>query len=115
MYSLVLMVMFEVGKLDAVMAAWRAAGAPAITILDSVGTREMDEHGRSDDLPLMPTIKDLLRGDDSPRKTMFTIIENPVVDPIIEATEGILGDLTQPRKGILVVLPLGRVVGYRKA
>lgn len=114
MHNLVLMVLFEVGKLNAVMAAWQEAGAPAITILDSVGSREMDEHGRGDDLPLMPTIKDLLRGDESPRKTMFSVVEDGAVDPIIEATESLLGDLTQPRKGILVVLPLARVVGYRK-
>ena len=52
MYSLVLFVLHDMSQLNAVMTAWRKAGAPAITILDSVGTREIDEHGRRDDLPI---------------------------------------------------------------
>lgn len=113
MYSLVLIVLHEVSELDHVMTAWRGAGAPAITILDSVGTRELDEHTRSDDLPLMPSIKDLLQADDAPRKTMFAIVEDSIVEPIIKATEDILGDLAEAHKGILVVLPIAKVIGYR--
>ncbi len=113
MYSLVLIVLHEMSQLDAVLTAWREAGAPAVTILDSVGTREMDEHGRRDDLPLMPTIKDLLQSDDAPRKTMFSIVESETVDALIKATEEVLGDLTKEGKGILVVFDLAKVVGYR--
>ena len=114
MYSLVLFVLHDMSQLDAVMTAWREAGVPAITILDSVGTRELDEHGRRDDLPLMPTIKDLLQGDDAPRKTMFSIVENAVVDALVRATEEVLGDLSEEGKGILIVMELSRVVGFRE-
>jgi hypothetical protein len=113
MYSLVLFVLHEMSQLDEVMTAWREAGAPAITILDSVGTREMDEYGHRDDLPLMPTIKDLLQGDDAPRKTMFSIVENASVDALIKATEEVVGDLSEEGKGILAVMELSNVVGYR--
>ena len=113
MYNLVLIVLHEVSELNHVMSAWREAGAPAITILDSVGTRELDEHARTDDLPLMPTIKDLLQADDAPRKTMFAVVEDDIVEPIIKATEEILGDLGKAHKGILIVLPIAKVIGYR--
>ncbi len=113
MYSMVLFVLHDMNRLDAVMNAWREAGAPAITILDSVGTREIDEHGRRDDLPLMPTIKDLLQGDDAPRKTMFSIVENATVDALVEATEEVVGDLSEAGQGILAVMELSRVVGFR--
>lgn len=113
MHSLVVMVLFEVSQLAAVMTAWREAGAPAITILDSVGTRELEERARGDDLPLMPSIRDLLHGDEGPRKTLFSVVDEHVVDTIIKETEALVGDLSEPRKGILFVLPLSKVVGYR--
>ena len=115
MYSLVLIVLHEVSRLDEVMTAWREAGAPAITILDSVGTRELDEQASRDDLPLIPSIKHLLQAEDAPRKTMFAVVENDTVDAIVDATEGVLGDLSEAHKGILLVLPLGRVIGYRSS
>ncbi|MCH7579815.1 MAG: hypothetical protein IIB22_06180, partial [Chloroflexi bacterium] len=51
--------------------------------------------------------------DDAPRKTMFAIIENDMVDAIIQATEATLGDLTEKDRGILMVIELAKVVGYR--
>ncbi len=113
MYSAVVLVLHDLGLLDDIIHAWRDAGAPAITMLDSVGTREFAELKRRDDLPLMPSIKDLLQEDDAPRKTMFAIVENASVDPIIQATETTLGDLTEKDKGILMVIELAKVVGFR--
>ena len=113
MYSAVVLVLHDLGLIDDIIEAWREAGAPAITILDSVGTREIEGHERLDDLPLMPTIKDLIQEDDAPRKTMFAIVETADVDPIIQATEETLGDLTEKDKGILMVIELAKVVGYR--
>ena len=113
MYSMVLFVLHDLSQLSALMTAWRDAGAPAITILDSVGTRELDEHTQRDDLPLMPTIKDLLQSDDAPRKTLFAIVENETVEPIVKGTEELLGDLSEEHKGILIVMELSRVVGFR--
>ncbi len=113
MYSAVVLVLHDMGLLDDIISAWREAGAPAITILDSVGTREIEDKGRLDDLPLMPSIKDLIQADDAPRKTMFSIIESGMVDPIVQATEATLGDLTEKDKGILMVFELSKVVGFR--
>jgi len=113
MYSLVLIVLHEVSQLNAVMNAWREAGAPALTILDSVSTRDLEKRASRDDLPLMPTIRDLLQSDDEPRKTMFAVVKDEVVDKIVAETEAIVGDLGEAHKGILIVVPLAKVVGYR--
>ncbi|MCH8009859.1 MAG: hypothetical protein IIC91_13455 [Chloroflexi bacterium] len=113
MYSAVFLVLHDSGLLDDIIKAWREAGAPAITILDSVGTREIEDKGSLDDLPLMPSIKDLIQADDAPRKTMFAIIKNDMVDAVIQATEATLGDLTEKDRGILMVIELAKVVGYR--
>lgn len=113
MPSMVMLVLHDLTYFNAVMASWRDAGAPAITILDSVGTRELEEQVTRDDLPLMPSIRDLLQSDDAPRKSIFAIVEDAIVDPLIEATEKVMGDLAEAQKGILFVLPVTRVVGYR--
>ncbi len=113
MSSMVMLVLHDLSHFNSVMAAWRDAGAPAITILDSVGSRELEEQVTRDDLPLMPSVRDLLQSDDAPRKSIFAIIEDAVVDPLIEATEKVMGDLSQPQTGILFVVPVTRVVGYR--
>jgi len=114
MPSMVILVLYNLEHFEGVLNAWRDAGAPAVTILDSVGTRELEEQARRDDLPLMPSIRDLLQSDDAPRKTIFTVIGDKAVDDIIEATEGVMGDLTEAGKGILIVLPVSKVVGYRE-
>ena len=41
MPSLMLLVMHDVSRIHDVLSAWREAGAPAVTILDSVGTCEL--------------------------------------------------------------------------
>ncbi len=115
MPSMVILVLYSLEHFERVVDAWRDAGAPAVTILDSVGTRELEEQGRRDDLPLMPSIRDLLRSDDAPRKTIFTVLGDKLVDDIIKATEEVMGDLREPHKGILVVLPVTKIVGYRES
>ena len=62
---------------------------------------------------LMPTIKDLLQTDDAPRKTMFSIVESATVDALAKATEEVLGDLGEEGKGILAVMELSKVLGFR--
>lgn len=114
MPSMVMLVMHDSNLFGEMLAAWRAAGAPAVTILDSVGTRELDEQAKRDDLPLMPSIRDLLQADDAPRKTIFAVVQDDTVDPLVKATHDILGDLSEPKKGILVVMPVSQVYGFRK-
>lgn len=114
MPSLVALVLFDLRHFEATLAAWRGAGASAVTILDSVGTRELEEQARRADLPLMPSIRDLLQAEGAHRKTIFSVVQDDVVEPIIKATEEVMGDLSEPHKGILFVMPVSRVVGIRR-
>ena len=113
MPSMVVLVMHDKAQFDDVLERWHDAGAPAVTMLDAVGTRGPGEQGQRDDLPLMPSIRDLLQHDDAPRKMVFTIVPDEVVDTIVDATVDLIGDLSEPGKGILFVLPVSRVVGLR--
>lgn len=113
MSSVVILVLHNLSRFEEVLAAWHDAGAPAVTIYDCVGTRDVREQARRDDLPLLPTIRDLLQSDDAPRKTILAVVPDEAVDAIVRATEKTVGDLRQPGNGILFVLPTTRVVGMR--
>ena len=85
-----------------------------ITILESTGLRRMQAAMR-DDLPLMPSLRDLLAGRETHHRTLFTVVpDDATVDRIVAATEGVIGDLSRPNTGFLFVVPVSRVLGLQK-
>ncbi len=96
------------------LSAWEEAGAVGITILESTGLRRMQAAMR-DDLPLMPSLRDLLAGQETHHRTLFTVVpDDATVDRIVAATEGVIGDLSRPNTGFLFVVPVSRAVGLQK-
>ena len=115
MPSLAFLVLHDLNHFDDILSAWHDAGAPAITILDAVGTRDLKEQASRDDLPLMPSIRDLIQSDDAPRTTIFSVVPDDIVDKLADATEKLMGDLSEKGKGIFFVVPVTRVIGLRSA
>lgn len=113
MPSVVVLVMHDITRFDRLLEAWLEAGATRATILDSVGSHQLEEKRGRDDLPLIPTLRDLLRSDDEPSKTIFSLVDDKYVEPILEATEQVLGDLSQPNRGIVFAFPVSHVRGRR--
>ena len=112
MPSLVVLVMHDLTHFTDVLSAWHDAGAPAITILEGLGTRDPKEQARRE-LPLMPSVRDVLHAEDMPRTTIFSVVPDEVADALAEATHEVLGDMTEPGKGILFIVPVTRVLGLR--
>ncbi|MBK8985466.1 MAG: P-II family nitrogen regulator [Chloroflexi bacterium] len=114
MYQMVMLVIDDVNVCSAVLDAWETAGAPGITILDSTGIGRVRKAGLRDDMPLLPSIANLMRAREEHHRTLFTVVDKEeLVDKLIEIAERIIGDLSQPNKGILFVMPVSRVVGLR--
>jgi len=113
MPSMVVLVLHDMEHFSDLMARWHDAGAPAVTILESLGTRDLKDKQAMRDLPMMPTVRDVMQADDVPRTTVFTVVQDEVVDRLAEVTEEVLGDLSEPGKGIFFVLPASRVIGLR--
>jgi hypothetical protein len=107
------LVLYNLGHFEEVLAAWHDAGALELTIMDGVGTRLPSEQLGRDDLPLLPSIRDLLQADDAPRRIIFAAVPDELVDPIAAVTERVLGDLRERGNGILIVVPVSRIVGFR--
>jgi nitrogen regulatory protein PII len=114
MYLMVLLIVNDLERCPDVLDAWEAIGVPGITILESTGLGNIRQAGIRDDLPLMPSLTDLLRSKEHRHRTLFTVVEREEkVDEIIEVTQNILGDLEQPHNGVLFVLPVSRALGLR--
>lgn len=112
MYHMILLVLDNPDQCPSVLDAWEDLGVGGITILESTGLGRVRDRGIRDDLPLMPSVMDLLKSREERHRTLFTVVEDEAqVDRIVEATEGIVGDLEQPHNGVLFVLPVSRVVG----
>ncbi len=114
MAHLVVFVLDNLDQCPDVLEAWEAAGASGITILESTGLRRLRGILR-DDLPLMPSLRDLLVSQELHHRTLFTVVEDEAtVERVIAATKQVIGDFTRHHTGLLFVVPVSRVLGLDK-
>ncbi len=116
MHYMVMLIVHNMNNWPDILDAWEAAKVPGMTILESAGLGTLRQIALRGDMPLMPSISDLFRSREHPHRTFFSVVEGEeMVERLIQVTEEILGDMTQPKNGILFVLPVSRVVGFRGA
>ncbi len=113
MSYMVMFVLDDIDKCSPIFDAWEDAGVKGITILESTGLgRIRRQSGYRDDLPLMPSIRKLLQTREEHHRTIFTLVKTEeLVDKLIDATQSVMGDLNEPNRGVIFVLPVARVVG----
>jgi nitrogen regulatory protein PII len=112
----IFLVLAESEHLEKVIEAWRKIGLRGITILGSYGSQTaLKQHTAEDSLPMFGSVLGYLRSKRQQSYTLISIVEEDrLVDEAIRITEEVMGDLTQKGKGILFVVPLEKVVGYRR-
>jgi len=114
MPQLLVLVVDNLAQCPAVLDAWEEAGVAGATILESSGLGRVRGIIR-DDLPLLPSLKDLVAGREMHHRTLFSVIEDEeTLERAIQATERVLGDLSNPHTGFLFVVPVTRVLGLVK-
>jgi len=112
MSYLVLLVLDDLDHSHDVLEAWEGAGAKGVTILESTGIGRLRRAGLRDDIPLMPSLSDLFKSDETRHRTLFTVVETEeLADRIIEGTQRVIGDLSQPHTGLAFVIQLQKVYG----
>jgi nitrogen regulatory protein P-II 1 len=114
--KLIFFVLHDPEKLRELLDAWKVAGVSGATVLFSTGMGRITQNqSLRDDLPLMPSLVDFLPQIDRLSRTIFTIVdEESVVEKVITATEYVVGDLSQPDRGLFIILPVSQVYGLRK-
>jgi hypothetical protein len=112
MYSLLVLVLDNTELLHDVLQAWEDAGVPGATVLESTGLRRVTDLFGRDDMPLVPSLRDLSERKTDAHRTIFCVLDDEaIVENTIVATERVVGDLSLPHTGILFVVPVSRVVG----
>jgi hypothetical protein len=91
-------------------------GVTGMTLLDSSGVADHMDHHRQvlDDMPLMPSLRRLVRSEEDPSRTMFSVVDDDFdIDELVERTEEIIGSLKEEKTGFLFVVPVSRTFGLR--
>jgi nitrogen regulatory protein PII len=110
---MILFVLHDQGLLRDVLEAWEKAGVNGITILPSTGLKRLQSGDvLREDMPLIPSLEDLIQQEERLNRTLFTIVkDDEMVDKVVAATQAITGDLNLPNTGILTVLPVLKAYG----
>jgi nitrogen regulatory protein PII len=110
---LLVAVIDDPARLWDVLDAWERLGIIGATIFDSTGLHRTQ--GLRDDLPLFPSVRDLLAQTEAHHRTLWSVLADDVdVEAVVRVTEEIVGPLTAPRTGIVFTLPVLRVWGLRR-
>jgi hypothetical protein len=112
---LVNLVVYDTGKVDEVVEAWVEAGVTGFSLIDSTGlVHHLRGKELRDDLPLFPSVRGLLEGDQEENKILMSVVPDDFdLEALIRATENVLGRLDDPGTGILYVVPVVRVAGLQ--
>jgi nitrogen regulatory protein P-II 1 len=110
MVHILVLVLDNLEQCSDILAAWEEAGAPGITILESSGLGRLHQ-AIPDDLPLLPSLYDLLASQEEHHRTLFSVIEDEAtLERVIAATEHLVGDANCDYAGLLFVVPVTRVL-----
>ena len=114
MYHMVMLVLDDVNQCSPIVDAWEDAGVSGITIFESTGLGRIRANAQKDNISIMPSLMSLLRTREEHHRTMFTVVDSDeMVDKLIEVTQSFVGNMMEPNKGVIFVLPVSRVVGMR--
>ena len=110
--KLILFVLNDPARVLDLLNGWREAGASGATVLFSTGMGRLHQSGAlRDDLPLMPSLSDFYVQGEELSRTILTVIRDDLVERIVAVTSQIVGDLSKPGSGILIVMPIDCVHG----
>jgi hypothetical protein len=110
---LLMAVIDDPAKIWEVVDEWERLGVSGVTVHDSTGL--YSARGLRDDLPLFPSILDLMEKEEAYHRTLWSVVEDGVdVEAIVRATEKIVGPLEAPHTGIIFTMPVLKVWGLRQ-
>ena len=110
--QLLMFVLREPDRLPALLAAWAKAGAKGVTVLEGHGSGHLSMAMARDDVPLFPSLTDILEKVTEQRRIVFTVTDDAaLVSRIVVATQKTCGDLGQPHSGFLFTLPISMALG----
>jgi len=112
MAYLLLVILDDLKALPALLRAWREAGVPGATILESVGAYRA--HTWLERVGL-GALERLFEAEEIRRRTLLTAIDDEaLLARAVAEAERVVGGFERPNSGILLVLPVAEARGLRK-
>jgi len=98
----------------AVLESWENLGVYGVTILESTGLGRLRNSGLLENVPLMPSLQDILGTHEVQHRTLLSVVDTQEkVDEMVAAVQEIIGDLNEPNTGFMFVVPVTQVFGLR--
>lgn len=112
MYLLV-MVLDDSTRLNEVLAAWMAAGATGVTILESTGVNRVLLRHKAE--PAFAGFSQIFGSGRVGHNTLFAVIDTlDLAEAAVAATEEVLGNIKEPDTGIIFAVPVARAWGFSR-
>ena len=115
MSFLVVLIIDDPDDCTDILDAWEEAGVTGVTILESSGLGRLRRAGVRDDIPLMPSLRDLFQSNEVPHRTLLSVVDSQdKVDVMVRSAQDVIGDLDHPHTGFLFVVPVLQAYGLGK-
>jgi len=112
---MIMFVLNDTDNFDEVIEAWNDIGVNRITVMLSTGLGKLRKAALRDDIPLIPSMDDLIAHSEIASRTLYTVVKNEeIIDQLVSQTEKVIGDLNQPNTGVIFVFPVARAYGLDK-
>lgn len=112
MFHLLMVILDDLHVLPGLLQAWREAGVPGVTILQSAGGYRTETWLARMGLG---AISRLFEAEEVRRRTVLALVDDEeVLARAIAEAERIVGDFDRPHTGLLMVLPVTQALGLKK-
>ena len=112
MLTLLIIVLHDLDRLPDLLDAWKKAGIPGVTILQSVGGFQAEALVRRGGLAGLINLFDQST---SQQRLLFSLIDNPdTLAVAISEADRVVKGFDRPNSGILFTLPIDKALGLQK-
>ncbi len=109
--ELIVIILDDADRLQALLAGLYDVGVPGVTVLDSVGGYQT--HSWLEDFGL-GGLAHLFKNRDKTQRIILAVMENDLIDGAIAAAEQAVDGFGRPNSGLLFTIPVGHTVGLYK-
>lgn len=108
--KLIIIFLNRVEALEDLLTAFLEIGVGGATVLNSTGMGRII----SEQVPIFAGLSDAFPGSSPVNRTIFTVVEEPLVDSVAGVVREVCGSFDEPGSGLMLTLPVDRVFGLPK-
>jgi nitrogen regulatory protein PII len=94
-------------RLDDILSGFVEIGITGATVVSSEGMGRLLSH----DIPIFAGLQTLISRSRPQNRTILSVVDHDKVEPAFELLQDVCGDLTRPATGIVMTIPVDRVMG----